>query len=525
MTTKKTGYLLGAVAGIGVMAAAVAGAGIQLPSASGQMQTGGLIRASTVPIFAPPPGAPMSFADIFERVSPAVVSINVTSRAITNAVRQVPGLPGFPFGGSPRGPQGGEDPDGDGEGAPGPGLPRRPTQQSSGSGFFISADGYIVTNNHVIENAETIKVVLKDERELEAEVVGRDESTDLAVLRVKGGRGPFPFVNFEDAAKPRVGDWVITVGNPFGLGGTATAGIISAYGRDIGETFVDYIQIDAPINRGNSGGPTFDVFGRVIGVNTAIFSPSGGSVGIGFAIPAEVADSVTKQLINGGKIQRGYIGATIQNFTPESAEALGLGEQKGAIVADLSPGGPSAKAGLQVGDVVISVNGTAIKSSTELTRQVARVRAGDVLRLDVIREGKRRAIDIRSGVRPSERDLASNDNTPGGAEGRPPGPGVLAKAPVLGMSVGALDDAARTRLNLPPEVRGALVETVDQNSDAGAKGLRRGDVITRVNDRAVATPADLVAAVEAAKKAGRTSVLVGVLRSGRTAFLPIKISG
>ena len=525
MTTKKTGYLLGAVAGIGVMAAAVAGAGIQLPSASGQMQTGGLIRASTVPIFAPPPGAPMSFADIFERVSPAVVSINVTSRASTNAVRQVPGLPGFPFGGSPRGPQGGEDPDGDGEGAPGPGLPRRPTQQSSGSGFFISADGYIVTNNHVIENAETIKVVLKDELELEAEVVGRDESTDLAVLRVKGGRGPFPFVNFEDAAKPRVGDWVITVGNPFGLGGTATAGIISAYGRDIGETFVDYIQIDAPINRGNSGGPTFDVFGRVIGVNTAIFSPSGGSVGIGFAIPAEVADSVTKQLINGGKIQRGYIGATIQNFTPESAEALGLGEQKGAIVADLSPGGPSAKAGLQVGDVVISVNGTAIKSSTELTRQVARVRAGDVLRLDVIREGKRRAIDIRSGVRPSERDLASNDNTPGGAEGRPPGPGVLAKAPVLGMSVGALDDAARTRLNLAPVVRGALVETVDQNSDAGAKGLRRGDVITRVNDRAVATPADLVAAVEAAKKAGRTSVLVGVLRSGRTAFLPIKISG
>ena len=174
---------------------------------------------------------------------------------------------------------------------------------------------------------------------------------------------------------------------------------------------------------------------------------------------------------------------------------------------------------------MISVNGTAIKSSTELTRQVARVRAGDVLRLDVIREGKRRAIDIRSGVRPSERDLASNDNTPGGAEGRPPGPGVLAKAPVLGMSVGALDDAARTRLNLAPVVRGALVETVDQNSDAGAKGLRRGDVITRVNDRAVATPADLVAAVEAAKKAGRTSVLVGVLRSGRTAFLPIKISG
>jgi serine protease Do len=519
MTTKKTGYLLGAVAGVGVMAAAVAGAGIQLPSAQAQMPAGGLIKASTVPIFAPPPGAPMTFADIFDRVSPAVVSINVTSRAEAPSLRQIPGLPALPFGGAPRGGPQGED--GDGQSGPS----RRPTQQSAGSGFFISADGYIVTNNHVIENAETIKVVLKDERELEAEVVGRDEATDLAVLRVKGGRGPFPFVNFENAAKPRVGDWVITVGNPFGLGGTATAGIISAYGRDIGETFVDFIQIDAPINRGNSGGPTFDVFGRVIGVNTAIFSPSGGSVGIGFAIPADVADSVTKQLINGGKIQRGYIGATIQNFTPESAEALGLGDQKGAIVADLSPGGPSMKAGLQVGDVVVSVNGTAVKSSSELTRQVARVRAGDLLRLEVIREGKRRMVDIRSGVRPSERELAANSNEPGSPGGSGVVPGAPGKASVLGMTVGPLDDAARNRLNLPAEVRGALVETVDQRSDAGTKGLRRGDVITRVNDRAVATPADLTAAVDAAKKAGRSSVLVGVLRSGRTAFLPIKISG
>ena len=526
MTTKKTGYLLGAVAGAGVMAAAVAGAGIQLPSAQAGMLPGGLIKASTAPIFAPPPGAPMSFADIFDRVSPAVVSINVTSRAGPVGLRQIPGLPGLPglpFGGGPRGgPQGEEGEEGQlGQ----PGQPRRPTQQSAGSGFFISADGYIVTNNHVVENAETIKVVLKDERELEAEVVGRDEATDLAVLKIKGGRGPFPFVNFEDAAKPRVGDWVITVGNPFGLGGTATAGIISAYGRDIGETFVDYIQIDAPINRGNSGGPTFDVFGRVIGVNTAIFSPSGGSVGIGFAIPSEVAEAVTRQLINGGKIQRGFIGATIQNFTPESAEALGLGEQKGAIVADLSPGGPSARAGLQVGDVVVAVNGATVKSSSELTRQVARVTAGEVLRLDVIREGKKRTVDIRSGVRPSERELASNDNGAPGGPGRTQPGAAPARAPVLGMSVGPLDDTSRTRLSLPAEVRGALVETVDANSDAGTKGLRRGDVITRVNDRAVAAPADLMAAVDAAKKAGRTSVLVGVFRNGRTAFLPIKVSG
>ena len=525
MTTKKTGYILGAVAGAGVMAAAVAGAGMRFPSANAEApMQGGLIKASTAPIFAPPPGAPMSFADIFDRVSPAVVSINVTSRADPSALQRIPGLPFL----VPRGPQG-QTPDGgddDGDGRTERGQPRLPSQQSSGSGFFISADGYIVTNNHVVENAESIKVVLKDERELDAEVVGRDEATDLAVLRVKGGRGPFPFVNFENAGKPRVGDWVITVGNPFGLGGTATAGIISAYGRDIGETFVDYIQIDAPINRGNSGGPTFDVYGRVIGVNTAIFSPSGGSVGIGFAIPSEVAESVTKQLMSGGKIERGYIGATIQNFSGESAEAMGLGDQKGAIVADIAPGGPSSRAGLQVGDVVIAVNGTAVKSSSDLTRQVARVRAGDVLRLDVIRGAAKRVVEVRSGTRPSERELASNDNSPGGRQGAAPGaPGAAASAPVLGMSLGALDEGARNRLNLPAEVRGALVQSVDQASDAGAKGLRRGDVLTLANGRAVGTPQEFAAVVADAKKAGRTSVLVGVFRNGRTAFLPIKVSG
>jgi len=521
MTSKTKGFLLGAVAGVGVLAAAVAGASIvQSDGPAPPPMAGGLIKASTTPIFAPPPGAPMSFADIFERVSPAVVSINVTSRPDANAgLRQFPGLP-FAI---PRGPQGGQ---GDDPGGPGDrGQPRGAPQQSAGSGFFISADGYIVTNNHVIENAESIKVVLKDETELDAEVVGRDEGTDLAVLRVKDRRGPFPFVSFEDAGKPRVGDWVFTVGNPFGLGGTATAGIVSAYGRDIGETFVDYIQIDAPINRGNSGGPTFDVFGRVIGVNTAIFSPSGGSVGIGFAIPAEVADNVTKQLINGGKIERGYIGATIQNFTAEMAEAQGLADQKGAIVTDLAPGGPSQRAGVMIGDVVVGVNGVAVKSSSDLTRQVARVRGGDTLRLDIIREGKRRMVEVRTGVRPSERELAQVDGQ-GGGLGRPPSGGsTAASAPVLGMALSPLDSAARTRLNLPPEVRGAVVDTVDQSSDAGAKGMRRGDVITLANSRPVTSSADLAAVVEAAKKAGRTSVLVGVYRNGRTAFLPLKIAG
>jgi serine protease Do len=526
MTSKKT-YLLGAVAGAGVMAAAVAGAGMRLPSAHAD-QPPQLIRASGAPIFAPPPGAPMSFADIFERVSPAVVSINVTSRVDAAALRRIPGFENLPL--PPGIGQGGDDDDGDDSATPPlggrtpKGQPKMPTQQSAGSGFFISADGYIVTNNHVIEKAETIKVVLKDERELDAVVVGRDEATDLAVLKVNGDN--FPFVNFENAGKPRVGDWVITVGNPFGLGGTATAGIVSAYGRDIGETFVDFIQIDAPINRGNSGGPTFDVYGRVIGVNTAIFSPSGGSVGIGFAIPADVADTVTKQLISGGKISRGYIGATIQNFTAEMAEAQGMGDQRGAIVADLVPGGPAQHAGLMPGDLVVAINGKSVKTSSELTRQVARAKPGDSLALDVIRDGRHRTIDIHSGTRPSERELAAaNDNSAGGRPGAGGGSDSQRET-VLGMVLGPIDASARHGLSLPPDLRGIVVMSVDQSSDAGQKGLRRGDVIVQSPPgRPVLSAADLAAAVAAAKKAGRSSVVVGVYRGGHTSFLPLKISG
>jgi len=521
MTSKKTGYLLGAVAGAGVMVAAVAGAGMQLPSAHADQAQ--VIKASTAPIFAPPPGAPMSFADIFEKVSPAVVSINVTSRVDPNLLRRIPGLEGLPFDIVPRG--GGGDDD---EGGTPPqggrtekGQPKLPTQQSSGSGFFVSPDGYIVTNNHVVENAESIKVVMKDERELDAKVVGRDEATDLAVIKVTGG--PYPFVNFENSARPRVGDWVIAVGNPFGLGGTATAGIVSAYGRNIGETFVDYIQIDAPINRGNSGGPTFDIYGRVIGVNTAIFSPTGGSVGIGFAIPADVAEKVTSQLVHGGSIQRGYIGATIQDFTSEMAQAQGLGDQKGAIVSDLVPGGPSQRAGLLPGDVVVSINGHTVKSSSELTREVAGTHPGELLHLDVIRDGRHRTVDVHSGVRPSEKELAANDN----GSGQQGGGGQTTPAPsapaVLGMRLAPLDETLRRQLGLGPNVHGAVVTSVDDSSDAGDKGLRRGDVIVRAGDRQVATAADVAAVVEQARKAGRQSVLVGVYRSGRTAFLALKI--
>jgi serine protease Do len=536
MTSKKTGYLLGALAGVGIATAALAGAGLrEAPLGQSDPRGGMLIRASTAPIFAPPPGAPLSFADIFEKVSPAVVSINVTSEVDASALRRIPGFENFPFDiqPSPRTPRGGGDQEEDGQATPPQGgrgqggqggPPRLPNQQSSGSGFFISADGYIVTNNHVVENAKEIKVVLKDERELDAVVVGRDEGTDLAVLKVKGAN--FPFVTFENAAKPRVGDWVITVGNPFGLGGTATSGIISAYGRDIGETFVDFIQIDAPINRGNSGGPTFDVFGRVIGVNTAIFSPSGGSVGIGFAIPADVADGITKQLISGGKITRGYIGASIQNFTAEMAEAQGMGDQRGAIVANVTPGGPSARAGLQSGDIVTSVNGVGVRSSSELTREVAKARAGDTLRLDVLRAGKRRVVEVRSGVRPTERELAANDDQADPNARTPDSAAPQAQRPVvLGLALAPLDEAARRRLNLDPALNGVLVTSVDQSSDAAQRGLRKDDLVVQAGGEPVTTAAEFSAVVTAAKKAGRPSVLVGVHRGGRTSFLPLKISG
>ncbi len=400
-------------------------------------------------------------------------------------------------------------------------APTRPRPCRSGSGFFISPDGYIVTNNHVVENATDIKVMLKDGREFKGTIVGRDEATDLAVVKVEGK--DFPFVDFENSAKPRVGDWVIAVGNPFGLGGTATAGIISAYGRDIGETFVDYIQIDAPINRGNSGGPTFDIYGRVIGVNTAIFSPSGGSVGIGFAIPADVADTVAKQLIKAGSVSRGYMGATIQPVTPEIAASLGIPGKKGALVAELVPGQPADKAGVKPGDVVQAVNGQPVKDASELTRLVADTKPGDMMHLTILRGGKTITVDIRAGVRPSEEALKRSSQDDSDEGGTAPD-GKQAERPVaLGMSLGRLDDSARNRYSLPADVKGVVIEGVKASSDAGKKGLKPGDVIVRAGDKAASSPADVQAAEAEAKKEKRPSVLLQVHHNGRNLFVPIKI--
>jgi serine protease Do len=513
MAVSKFHVFAGALAGAGVAVAAMAGAGMH-GTALGADGFGQVIKASTGPVMASTPGAPMSFADIFEKVSPAVVSIKVTSKVDISALHQIPGMQMFPFGLVPRG-QDGDD------GAPDP--KRAPKQMSSGSGFFISPDGFIVTNNHVIDNAEEIKVVLNNGKELKATLVGRDDGTDLAVIRVEGH--DYPYVNFEDRARPRVGDWVLAVGNPYDLGGTATAGIVSAYNRDIGEKFVDYIQIDAPINRGNSGGPTFDTYGRVIGVNTAIFSPSGGSVGIGFDIPADVAQAVTRQLMDGRKITRGYIGATIQDLSEEMAGSWGLSGRKGAVVAGLVAGGPAAKAGLQPGDVVTSVNGKDVAGASEMTRAVAKVQAGDTLRIDLYRNGKPKTVSIVAGLRPSEEQLARNGGALEDQGADAPTGGASASGRILGMALASIDPAAREQYNIGSGVHGVIVQSVKSASDASDKGLRRGDVIVRAGDREVASAGDVSAAVGEWKKAGRTSIPLEVTRGGVSLFVPIKIEG
>jgi serine protease Do len=397
--------------GLGALAVALSGAAIYATQAGAQ--TGHPVN----PPVATAPAAPASFADIVERVAPAVVSIDVETKMDPRHAAFSRGQP------APDDEDGDQDDDDTpfGLAPPGQGRGSRPAQpqeaepqQATGSGFFISDNGYIVTNNHVVEDATKITVRTSDDRSLEAKLIGRDPATDLAVIKVEGGK--FPYVSFEDRGKPRVGDWVVAVGNPFNLGGTATAGIVSALARPniSGSSYVDYMQIDAPINRGNSGGPSFDLSGRVVGVNSAIFSPGsgGGSVGIGFDIPADVAMSVTKSLIGSGKVVRGYIGATVQPVTAEIAESLGVKGEKGALVADLTPGGPAARAGLQTGDLVTRIDGHEVLSNADLTRHVGLALVGQDIHLDVLRDGQTRQITIRAGERPAEDKLAQNDTGP-----------------------------------------------------------------------------------------------------------------
>ena len=521
-SSTRTGIITGVVAATCVAAAAFAGSSgvLPIPGAGSHMA---LTRASTAPIFQPPPGAPLSFADIFERVSPAVVSIVVKAKVpVPNAAqqlqRQFPGIPPGLFGAPD---------DGGDDGA------QTEDATAEGSGFFISADGYIVTNNHVVEDSTDITIKMTDKRELKATVVGKDEATDLAVLKVEGRN--FPFVNFENSATPRVGDWVISIGNPFGLGGTATAGIVSAYNRtldDPSSTFVDFLQIDSAINKGNSGGPTFDVYGRVIGINSVIYSPgsAGGSVGIGFAIPATIAEVVTKQLIEKGSITRGYLGAKIIAYDKDLAEANGQDFPAGgggAYVDEVVKDGPAEKAGLRQGDVVLSLNGAKIADATALTRAVAASKTGDNLRLEVLRDGKTINLNVKSGVRPSQAELngdqAPGRGGPGGRGGR--GGAAPEKAPgptVIGLELGVIDDQARKDFDIPAGITGVVVVDVDRAKPI-ARQLKKGDVIERAAGRAVTKPADLQAAVTSQRAAGRKSILMVVRRGEDTASIIIQL--
>lgn len=513
---KRKEFILGAAVGLTFAAAATAGGVIDWPGANAAEVHGRLVPSAGAAglAFAPPQGAPLSFADIFDQVSPAVVQIDVETRVERPRGGIIP-IPGFPPGFGFRAPET-QTPDEEED---------APTALGAGSGFFISADGFIVTNNHVVENATKITVKLSDGRELEARLVGRDADTDLAVLKVEGS--DFKFVTFEEAAEPRVGDWVIAVGNPFGLGGTATAGIVSARARDISDSrtpYTDYLQIDAAINRGNSGGPTFDIYGRVIGVNSAIFSPTGGSVGIGFAIPASIAKSVTDRLMSGRAIERGYLGATISTITDDEREAYGFASDfEAAYIVDVTAGGPADRAGLQIGDIVTLLNGRKITSSTELTRAVGQAAPGDNLRLEIIREGRQQVINVRSGTRPADIQAAQNGANPDEPGSVPDRPAAGAGEVVEGLTVTPVTEALRTRYSLPDSLNGLVITATAQGSRAARMGFEPGMVIVLADQRQVRTAADLRAAVARVKELGREGIvlLVRTARGNSPVVLPL----
>ena len=507
---KRKEFITGAAVGLALAAAATAGGVLDWPGAHAQPLSPAdslLVRTNGQPVFSPPPGAPLSFADIVDAVSPAVVSIDVRQRVNAESLRDIPGFDGLPF-----------DlpiPEGEGE-------EDLPEQLGSGSGFFISADGYIVTNNHVVANAEEITVRLNDERELTATLIGTDPETDLAVIRVEGD--DFPFVRFETDARPRVGDWVLAIGNPLGLGGTVTAGVVSAYGRQIDQAttpYVDYMQIDAPINRGNSGGPTFDIHGRVIGVNSAIYSPNGYSVGIGFAIPADVADRVTRSLISGGSVQRGYVGISIGPVTADVREALALPDgTDGARVTAVNADGPAERGGLQFGDIVVAVDGEDIDDASDLTRRVGAVAVGETVRLDVLRNGRPESVAIRAAVRPSATELAELNALNEDFEF--PEPGAVTGEEAFGVSLRPLDAETRGLFGVDDAISGLVItEVVSRN--AAWRGFEPGVIITRADNQPLRSVADLRRIVADMRAAGRPSVLLDLSFRGQPALRIIEL--
>ena len=474
-------------------------------------------EASEISKVVPRAGAPASFADLTEQLAPAVVNISTRQRVQVDTQNPFAGTPfeGLFGGGGPQGPQTRE-------------------AQSLGSGFVISADGYVVTNNHVITadgkgEVESITVTMPDGTEYPAKLVGKDAASDLAVLKISGTK-PFPFVKFGDSTRSRVGDWVVAIGNPFGLGGTVTSGIISAVYRNTGNggAYDRYLQTDAAINRGNSGGPMFDMGGNVIGINNAIFSPTGGSVGIGFAIPAEIASPIVQKLIKGETIERGYLGVRIQPVTEDLADALGLPKNKGEFIQAVEPDGAAAKAGMQAGDVVLSVDGKDVSRDATLSFLVANIKPGTRVPIVLVREGKRMTVNAIVAKRPTEEELAQQTFDPNNQEQQnpfeqeQPGSGISEKS--IGISAIPLTAQIARQLGANAAAKGLVVAAVDPSSDAGQKGLTRGDIILSADYRPVTTVAELEAAIKTARAGGKGALLLQVQRRGQPAiYVPVRL--
>jgi serine protease Do len=459
------------------------------------------------------------FADLAEKLIPAVVNISTTQTVAERGkgldLPQFP--PGSPFEDffkdflDKQRPHGGDK------------APSSRKATSLGSGFIIDADGLVVTNNHVIADADEINVILADNSTFKAEIVGRDSKTDLALLRIKAGK-PLASVKFGSSDESRVGDWVLAIGNPFGLGGTVTAGILSARARDINSgPYDDYLQTDASINRGNSGGPMFNVKGEVIGVNTAIFSPSGGSVGIGFAVPSSLARPVVEDLKKFGRTRRGWLGVHIQTVTDEIAENLGIKdkEMRGALVASVTPGGPAEKGGLKTGDVVVRFDGKKVNEMRRLPRIVAETQVGREVEVGVLRDGKVINSKITVGEL-EEAEAAEAKSSKPSKQGAKPKDNQQ-KLASLGLSVAALTPDAKTKFELPDDAKGVVVTEVDANGPAAEKGLRPGNLIVEAGQREVGTPADLAARVEEAKKSGRKSILLLIDGQNGLRYVPVNL--
>jgi serine protease Do len=437
---------------------------------------------------------PTSFADMVERVKPSVISVKVTMKKASDASEksddEESGSPMERFFHQFGGPDGVPQKPGHGG--------RHGEMMGQGSGFFISSDGYVVTNNHVVEGADKVEVTTDAGKTYTAMVIGTDSRTDVALIKVEGG-SDFPFARLSEG-KARIGDWVLAVGNPFGLGGTVTAGIVSASGRDIGSgPYDDFIQIDAPVNKGNSGGPAFNMQGEVVGVNTAIYSPSGGSVGIAFSIPASTVKSVIAQLKDKGTVSRGWIGVQVQPVTQDIADSMGLKQTEGALVADPQKDGPAAKAGVDSGDIITAVNGQSIKDARELARVIGSFAPGSAVKLDILRNGKSKVVNLTLGQLPKAQEAKADTDTDS--------KGSTMDVPRLGMTVAPVDKVEGAGK------KGVVVTEVDPKSAAADRGFKRGDVILEVAGKSVATPSDVREAIEAAGTDKKNSVLMR-LRSG-----------